>query len=109
MRELSILMPVYNERATVERAIEGALAARMPVDSWEVVVVDDGSTDGTRELLRDREWPSEVRGSAERLHAATGWAPEIPLERTLADAVEWWAERLRAVGPDRTRAPSGDH
>jgi dolichol-phosphate hexosyltransferase len=57
MPELSILMPVYNERATVERAIEGALAARMPVGSREVVVVDDGSTDGTRELLREREWP----------------------------------------------------
>jgi GDP-4-dehydro-6-deoxy-D-mannose reductase len=29
----------------------------------------------------------EVRGSAERLRAATGWQPEIPLERTLADAL----------------------
>ena len=45
--------------------------------------------------VRAHEVP-EVRGSAERLHAATGWAPKIPLERTLADAVEWWAERLGA-------------
>jgi GDP-4-dehydro-6-deoxy-D-mannose reductase len=35
----------------------------------------------------------EVRGSAERLRAATGWQPEIPLERTLADTVAWWRER----------------
>ena len=74
MPELSILMPVYNERATVERAIEGALAARMPVDSWEVVVVDDGSTDGTRELLRDREWPSEVRVAFHDHNAGKGAA-----------------------------------
>ncbi len=38
----------------------------------------------------------EVRGDPGRLHAATGWAPEIPLERTLADTVAWWRERLRA-------------
>ena len=37
----------------------------------------------------------EVRGSYDRLAAATGWAPEISLERTLADTVEWWREELR--------------
>ncbi|MCS7007763.1 MAG: glycosyltransferase family 2 protein [Gaiellaceae bacterium] len=58
---LSILMPVYNERATVEAAIEDALSAELPVDRREVLVVDDGSSDGTRELLHSREWPAEVR------------------------------------------------
>jgi GDP-4-dehydro-6-deoxy-D-mannose reductase len=37
----------------------------------------------------------EIRGSAERLRAATGWRPEIPIERTLADTVAYWRERLR--------------
>ena len=49
---LSILMPVYNELATVERAIDDALTAELPVESRQLVIVDDGSTDGTRELLR---------------------------------------------------------
>lgn len=39
--------------------------------------------------------PPEVRGSAERLREATGWAPEIPLERTVADALDHWRKRLR--------------
>ena len=39
----------------------------------------------------------EVRGSAERLREATGWEPEIPLERTLADTVAWWREQIRAA------------
>jgi GDP-4-dehydro-6-deoxy-D-mannose reductase len=36
----------------------------------------------------------EVRGSAKRLAEASGWAPAIPLERTVADAIDYWRERL---------------
>jgi GDP-4-dehydro-6-deoxy-D-mannose reductase len=36
----------------------------------------------------------EIRGSHDRLTAATGWEPEIPLGRTLEDTVAWWASRL---------------
>jgi GDP-4-dehydro-6-deoxy-D-mannose reductase len=49
-------------------------------------VVDPG-------LVRAHE-VMEVRGSAARLRAATGWEPEIPLERTLADTVAWWRAQL---------------
>jgi len=57
---LSILMPVFNERKTVEAAIDDALSAELPVER-ELVVVDDGSTDGTRELLRGGTWPETVQ------------------------------------------------
>lgn len=59
-QSLSILMPVFNERATVEAAIDDALTAELPVESRQLVIVDDGSTDGTRELLADRDWPEQV-------------------------------------------------
>jgi glycosyltransferase involved in cell wall biosynthesis len=59
---LSILMPVYNEAATVERAIAEVLDAELPVES-ELIVVDDGSTDGTSEILDRREW-----GAGTHLH-----------------------------------------
>ena len=37
----------------------------------------------------------EVRGSAERLRDATGWRQEIPLDQTIADALEAWRRKLR--------------
>ncbi len=61
MPTLSIIMPVYNERPTFEAAIADALGAELPVESRELIVVDDGSTDGTRELLRDGTWPDAVK------------------------------------------------
>lgn len=48
--KLSILVPVYNEEATVEALLERVLAAQVPTEK-EVIVVDDGSTDGTADRL----------------------------------------------------------
>ena len=57
---LSILMPVYNERERVERAIAEVLETELPVE-FELVVVNDGSTDGTSEILREGNWDGRVR------------------------------------------------
>jgi dolichol-phosphate hexosyltransferase len=57
---LTILMPVFNERSTVEAAIADALGADLPVETRQLVIVDDGSTDGTRELLTGRDWGDNV-------------------------------------------------
>jgi dolichol-phosphate hexosyltransferase len=57
---LSILMPVYNERERVERAIAEVLDTQLPTE-FELIVVDDGSTDGTREILKAGNWDDRVR------------------------------------------------
>ena len=61
MTDLSILMPAYNEEATIEHAIERVLDTEFPVDKYELIVVENGSTDRTREILTSREWPEQVR------------------------------------------------
>lgn len=50
-RKLSILMPVYNESETVLEVIRHIKSVPLPV-SREIIIVDDGSSDGTGALLR---------------------------------------------------------
>ncbi len=51
MSKLSVLIPVYNEARTIAELLARVLAAPIPI-AKEVLVGDDGSTDGTREILR---------------------------------------------------------
>ena len=50
--KLSVVIPCYNERSTIEAVVEAVRSA--PVEDVEIIVVDDGSTDGTRELLEGK-------------------------------------------------------
>ena len=59
MPRLSVVIPCYNERDTIERIVDAVLAA--PVAGLEVIVVDDHSQDGTREILRTRVEPRVAR------------------------------------------------
>ena len=48
--KLSVVIPCFNERQTIAQVVQAVKAA--PVKSLEIIIVDDGSTDGTRELLQ---------------------------------------------------------
>jgi glycosyltransferase involved in cell wall biosynthesis len=82
---LSILMPVFNERATIERAIDDALTAELPVERRELIVVDDGSTDGTRELLAAGEWGDDVKVVFHERNLGKGAAIRTALEHATGE------------------------
>src|SRR5580765_7993299 len=56
--EISILIPVFNEVKTILTVIDRVRA--QPFET-EIIIVDDGSQDGTRDLLRSTELPPNVK------------------------------------------------
>jgi glycosyltransferase involved in cell wall biosynthesis len=55
---LSVIVPVYNERGTLPEILRRVRAAPL---ATEIILVDDGSTDGTRELLESLRCDPDVR------------------------------------------------
>jgi len=59
MKKLSIIIPVYNERATIEALLSSVSDQKLVGFEKEIIVVDDGSTDGTGEILK--KWEKEAK------------------------------------------------
>lgn len=55
MKLLSVVIPVYNERQTLEELLKRVQAAETPGLEKEIIIIDDCSTDGTRQLLQSYE------------------------------------------------------
>jgi glycosyltransferase involved in cell wall biosynthesis len=80
--KLSVVIPCYNERDTIHEIV--AKVKNAPIGSMEIIIVDDASTDGSSELIREKIAPSVdrviyhqknmVKGAALRsgFQAATG-------------------------------------
>ena len=56
--KLSVIMPAYNEAATIREIVSRVVAADVPGVDKELVIVDDGSTDGTRDFLASLDHPA---------------------------------------------------
>ncbi len=58
---LSIIIPVYNERKTIERLLGAVEKSKLDGLDKEIIIVDDYSTDGTREILTSFETKPKYR------------------------------------------------
>ena len=58
--KLSVLIPVYNEVHTIVSLVEKVKSAEINIEK-EILIVDDGSTDGTRDLLNEMRGDPELK------------------------------------------------
>ena len=93
---LSVVVPTYNRRAGIVRLLQALAEQTLPPDQFEVVVANDGSTDGTAEALASYRAPYRLTV----LTQATGavdfgiWSPLVA--GALAVATNWlrlWAQQ----------------
>lgn len=64
-RVLSVLIPTYNEKPYLKRCVERILRTPLPNRMQkEIIIIDDGSTDGSRHIVEslEKDYPSVVRG-----------------------------------------------
>jgi glycosyltransferase involved in cell wall biosynthesis len=81
---LSIIIPVYNERRTLPELLRRVRAVPIPK---EIILVDDGSTDGTRELLHSMEGDQDLRILYHRENRGKGAALKTGFARALGGIV----------------------
>ena len=72
-KPVSVIVPAHNEQSTIADTVSSILAVRYP--ELEVVVVNDGSTDGTLEVLRETFALVEAGESPSRSSPARGFVP----------------------------------
>ena len=84
-RKLSVIVPVFDERNTVVEIVRRMRAVDLPVD-LEIVIVDDGSTDGTRDVLRQLA-DSTVRIISHDVNRGKGAAIRSGLAHVTGDLV----------------------
>jgi glycosyltransferase involved in cell wall biosynthesis len=83
--KLSVIVPVFDERNTVVEIVRRMRAVDIPLDR-EIVLVDDGSTDGTSEILRQLA-DSTVRVVYHERNRGKGSAIRTGLEQVTGDLV----------------------
>jgi len=84
--KLSVIIPAYNERSTIEEVIRRVLAVPLKMER-EIIVVDDGSYDGTAEILKALEDEKIIKVHTSLVNQGKGAALRVALEHVTGEIV----------------------
>lgn len=91
---ISVVIPAYNSAASIAEAIESVTA--QTYENWEIVVVNDGSTDGTGAIVRGLGLPADRLRYIEQANAGEGLARNRGVELATGELIafqdsdDWW-------------------
>ena len=77
--KLSIIIPVYNEEQTIGEIVERVRAVDLPGVEKEIIIANDGSSDGTREVMARSGWSSDPRIAIHDLQINVGKGAAVRL------------------------------
>jgi glycosyltransferase involved in cell wall biosynthesis len=84
---LSIVMPVYNESGTLREILKQVRAVELPGIEKEILVVDDGSTDGSRDVLGEEARAGDLRIFHHEHNSGKGAAVRTGIEQATGDII----------------------
>lgn len=86
---ISVIIPVYNEAATVTQVVKQVLEVKLDDVEKEIIVVNDGSTDGTDAVLDSlaARWPNPLKIVHHERNQGKGAAIRTALEHVTGDVV----------------------
>ena len=85
--KLSVIMPVYNERRTINEIVSRVQAVDIGNIERELVIVDDGSTDGTRDILATMDGRNNVRVFLQPKNCGKGAAVARGIREAIGDVM----------------------
>ncbi len=87
--KLSVIMPVFNEAATIEEAVRRVRTAELPdgIAGLQLVVVDDGSDDGSSDVLAGLEGKDDITVLRHARNRGKGAAVRSGLEQVTGDII----------------------
>ncbi len=87
--KLSIIIPVYNEEQTINEVVERVWAVDLPGIEKEIIIANDGSSDGTRQVIDGSRWVSDprVRLVNSEINLGKGAAVRLGLKFATGDVI----------------------
>ena len=96
---ISVVIPVYNREATIKRSVESVL--KQTYKNIEIIIIDDGSSDGTVEVLRELEQTEETVKIFIQDHRGANAARNLGIEKSKGEFIafqdsddEWLPDKL---------------
>lgn len=84
---LSIIIPVYNEEKTIQKLLQRVIAVNLPVKKKEIIVINDGSTDATLDIIKKLKKVSNALVLINKKNGGKGTAVRAGIDRSKGEYI----------------------